>query len=853
MKRSILFFAMCLGVIVSSMAQPTFSKYEHSLDHFLPKSFPDIKNGGEVKLSGAFNPAIPQPKDILGYELGEFYPEWPAILHYMYTLNRVSDRVKVRTVGLTYEKRPIIEVIISSPENIKRIDEIKAEHLKLSDVAVSKDLDISKMPSVVSIVNAVHGNEHSSASASLAMAYFYAASEDPTILDILDKTVILITPSINPDGVNRFSAWCNAESSTGQHIADVNTREYSLNEPYPLSRANHYWHDANRDHILSQHPEGKAFAKIACEWVPNLMYDNHESSQTRGLFCSPGILKQLNPLLPMDGQDKARYIGKYTTAILAGVGQNTYSDARYDDFYLGRGDVYADIQGSINILIEQTNSRGFLRPLGDGKVLELSKSIRNHAYVSIVSVFAAYQNREMLHNYQRDFFIRTAELAKQAKTKGYIFNTRGDRGMEYAVLEWMKNQHFDIYKLAKDTKVNGVTYRAEESYIVPAEQRFYLKFKGTWENMTKFSTDLFYDVSTWSLKQAFNVQECEVESVKGLIGEKVNDLTFPEGKVSKESNYGYLIGAKGFYYHNMLRAMLLKGVRVDIATQPFKVGKEEYGYGTAYVPVDGQPLSATEIYKELEAAAKMNGVDVEGLNKHLALKDYKTLSRLPRVALITGNGFKEFDSGEIWHLLDRRFGITPTRIDINRLHLIEDYSAYDVLIVPNGEPLFPVSDQMYSRLNEFVKRGGTLIAFIGGNKVLKSADLCHVALQPVPANLPKSKQIAGIIVSTEIDYTDPLGYGYEEGVSLPIFKRGNIFIDAGKSSYDKTIVKGSATPYISGYVLQDDLDKIASNPMVVKTKVGEGTLIYSAENLAFRSYWYASMKLLMNSIYFGNF
>ncbi len=852
MKRSILFFVMCLGVIISSMAQPTFSKYEYSLDHFLPKSFPDIKNGGEVKLSGAFNPAIPQPKDILGYELGEFYPEWPAILHYMYTLNRVSDRVKVRTVGLTYEKRPIIEVIISSPENIKRIDEIKAEHLKLSDVAVSKDLDISKMPSVVSIVNAVHGNEHSSASASLAMAYFYAASEDSTILDILDKTVILITPSINPDGMNRFSAWCNAESSTGQHIADVNTREYSLNEPYPLSRANHYWHDANRDHILSQHPEGKAFAKMACEWIPNLMYDNHESSQTRGLFCSPGIMEQLHPYLPVEGQEKTRLFGKYTTTILAGL-QNTYSDARYDSYYIGQGYAYPNSQGTIAVLIEQTNSRGFLRPLENGGVLPLSKSIRNHTYVSIVSVFAAYQNREMLHNYQRDFFIQTAKQAKESKTKGYIFNTRGDRGVEYAVLEWMKNQHFDIYKLAKDTKVDGVTYRAEESYIVPAEQRFYLKFKIAWENLTKFNTDKFYDVSTWSLKQAFNVQESEVESVAGLIGEKVNDFSFPEGKVSKVSDYGYLIGANGLYYHNMLRAMLLKGVRVDIATQPFKVGKERYGHGTAYVPVEGQPLSATEIYNELEAAAKMNGVDVEGLNKPLALTDYKTLSRQPRIAFITGNGFKDYDSGEIWHLLDRRFGVTPTRIDINRLHLIEDYNAYDVMIIPNGEPLFPVSDQMYSRLNEFVKRGGTLIAFIDGNKVLKGANLDHIALQPVPADLPKPKQIAGMIISTEIDHTDPLGYGYKEGVHLPILKRGNIFIDADKSSYDKAVVKGSVNPYLSGYILQSDLDKIASNPMVVKAKVGEGTLIYSAENLAFRSYWYASMKLLMNSIYFGNF
>lgn len=852
MRRFILLFALCASVAISTSAQPTFSSYEHTLDYFLPNHFPDIVNGGEAKLSGKFNPAIPQPKDVLGFELGEFYPEWHAVINYMNTLAKVSDRVKVRTVGFTYEKRPIVQVAISSPKNIARLEEIRKEHQKLSDAKVSKSLDITKMPAIVSHINAVHGNEHSSASASMAVAYFYTASEDPTVLDILENTVLLITPSINPDGVNRFASWCNAESSTGQHIADVNTREYSLHEPNPLSRCNHYWHDANRDMILSQHPEGKAFAKMACEWMPNMLYDNHESSQTRGLFCSPGILAQLHPILPMEGQDKARYIGRYTTALLATVGQNTYSDARYDDYYLGRGDVYGDVQGSVNILIEQTNSRGFQRPLGNGKVLELSWSIRNHAYVSIVSLFAAYQNREMLHNYQRDFFIRSAELAKESKTKGYIFNTRGDKGLEFAVLEWMNDQHFEVHKLAKDVKVGGVTYSADNSYIVPVEQRYFLKFKGAWEKITKFSVDNFYDVSTWSLKYAFNVQECEIEKVEGLIGERVVEFTFPAGEVNTKSEYGYVVRANTLYYHNILRAMLFKGVRVEIATQPFKTNGKEYGYGTAYIALENQPLSADEIYNELAASAKMNGVDADGLKRPLALKESKSLNRLPRVAMITGRGFNEFELGEIWHLLDRRFGLTPTRIDINRLHLIEDFGAYDVIIASSGESYFPVSEDIYSRLNAFVKGGGTMIVTGDASNLLKKSSLLDLAFKPMPAELPKSEQIAGCIIKSEIDHTDPLGYGYEAGVSLPIFKRGCRFIDAQGGAFDKSAVNGSAEPYLSGFVSQANLEKIANAPIVVKRRVGEGSVVYSSENLSFRSYWYASMKLFMNAVYFGN-
>ena len=136
---------------------------------------------------------------------------------------------------------------------------------------------------------------------------------------------------------------------------------------------------------------------------------------------------------------------------------------------------------------------------------------------------------------------------------------------------------------------------------------------------------------------------------------------------------------------------------------------------------------------------------------------------------------------------------------------------------------------------------------------MKNAGINAVTLKPVAAEQPKSEQIAGIIIKTDIDSNDPLGYGYESGVSLPIFKRGCRYIDTANSSYDKAVVVGATAPYLSGFVSQTNLDSIASTPIVVKKKVGKGSVIYSSENLTFRSYWFASMKLFINSIYFGNF
>ena len=87
MKRLFLSFAICVGAMLTAVAQPTFSKHEFTINDFLPDHFPNIKGGsGEIKLNGKFNPNIPTPKDVLGFELGEFYLEWHAILNYVNTV-----------------------------------------------------------------------------------------------------------------------------------------------------------------------------------------------------------------------------------------------------------------------------------------------------------------------------------------------------------------------------------------------------------------------------------------------------------------------------------------------------------------------------------------------------------------------------------------------------------------------------------------------------------------------------------------------------------------------------------------------------------------------------------------------
>jgi len=856
MKRflaTLVFCAFCAG---QTFAQPVFSSYGHTLDFFLPKYFPDMENGGKVQLEAKFNPGIPQPKDILGFELGEYFTEWHAVLRYMYTLERLSDRVSVRTVETTYEKRPIIEVMITSPENQKNIDLIRREHLKLSNVAESRSLDVSKMPVIISHINSMHGKEASGVNSSLAVAYFFAASEDKTVLDILDNAVILITPGINPDGINRYAAWANSAMSVGQRLSDLNSREYSSHEPWPGGRTNHYWHDTNRDLVMAQHPEGKASINIACDWMPNVIYDFHEyGGASKGYFFSPGHQKRIHPFIPMEGQGIAREFGRYSAAVFDGLNEKYFTEKSYDDYYLGKTGAYGDIQGIVSMLVEQENPQGYKRAEDPKKTyLDLPVAIRNQAHVAITSVFAALQNREKLHDFQRNFFLNSADLAREVAVKGYVFNTRGDSGLEFHVLDWMKNHRFDVYRLAKDIKIKGVTYRAGDSYIIPAEQKYYLKFRGLWEDITNYESDRFYDVTTWAAKRAFNVQECELAEVDGLIGDKVVDFRFPEGKVSGLGSHGYIVQADDLYSHNILRALLLKGIHVEIAMQPFKVEGVKYCAGTAYVSLENQTLQPSEIHDELLAAAKMNGVQVTAADRPVKMKKSRVLTHLPRVAIITGSGMSSVQCGQIWHMLDLRFGLTPARIDINRVHKVKDLGVYDVIIMPNGVSTLPSSDKTYPKLKSFVENGGTIIATGKSLGIVKRSKMdADIHLVKFPSKVPKEEKNYGCIIGTEVDETHPLFYGYRKGNIVPVFKKGMNLIDMEKSGYDSAPMVASPVPYLSGYTIKRNLDMMASNPIVVTKKIGEGTLIYSTDDLTFRSYWFGTMKFFMNAIYFGNF
>ena len=146
-----------------------FSLFAQDLKYYLPDSV-------------TYNPSIPKPKDVIYHEVGEWHITHDRLVNYMKAIAVAApDRVKLETMGLTYEGRPQVLLIITSPKNQQRLEEIRQQHVKLTDPSQSSSVNIDNMPIVIWIGHSIHGNESSGANASLLTAYYLAAAQGKQI------------------------------------------------------------------------------------------------------------------------------------------------------------------------------------------------------------------------------------------------------------------------------------------------------------------------------------------------------------------------------------------------------------------------------------------------------------------------------------------------------------------------------------------------------------------------------------------------------------------------------------------------------------------------------------------------
>ena len=821
------------------------------LDDFLPS---DIK----------YKPEIPTPLQFFGHEPGEWHLSHDKLYEYITELANKSDRAMWEEYGRSYENRPLGNLIISSPENIKNIEKIRTEHLKLCDPDVSKSADIEKMPVFIKLGYGIHGNESSSQNSSVIVAYYLTAGEGESINQLLENCVILIDPSLNPDGMQRHSSWVNSTRSLNNN-PDPDSWEFA--EPWPGGRTNHYWFDLNRDYIFLQHPETKGRMAAYYKWRPNLVTDHHEMDAGSTFFFQPGVMKRNNPLTPEKVHRLTAEIGKYHEKYLNSIGSLYFTEENFDDYYLGKGSSYPDIHGSVGILFEQAGVKGHLRNTKSGQI-SFPFAIRNHVVVSLSSLDAALKMKTKLLDYQREFYNEAAGFADKNQVKAYIFSENSDKFRLAEFINILHQHQIKVYRLAKNYDKDGIYYRSTDSYIVPLKQDEFRFARSLFEPVNTFADSVFYDISTWILPMAFNLTYTginELKSATDLTGEEVKVPPAVTGSISGSPDpYAYLFEWNEYLAPKALYELQNKGIKVKAATDKFIYSdgsiNKEFSYGTILIHSTGQLLEGKDLYRLVESVAKKCGIKVYGVTTGLTPRGMDLGSNqfvnlyLPSVMMFAGDGANSSDAGEIWHLLDSRYNIPVTMVTPSRLNSV-DLQKYNVIIVTGNANVSPA---FIEKLKSWTREGGTLIGYENGNRWIAGNKLAHISFidelkqtrsEGTYINRQTDRQInqiPGSIFETRLDLSHPLCYGFTNN-RLPVFKSSVIVARKDTVIYNNPVIY-TGNPLLSGYCTKENIERLKGSAFA---SVHGNRIISIYDNTNFRAVWYGTSKIFMNAIFFG--
>lgn len=816
-----------------------------------------------------YNPAIPKPKEIIYHNVGEYHVTHDRLVGYMQALAKAApDRIKLENIGATYEGRPQILLIITSPKNHQNLEQIRQQHVQLTDPSKSAALNTDNMPVVLYIGHSIHGNEPSGANAALLSAYYLAAGQGASIEDLLNNVVILFDPSFNPDGLQRFSTWVNQHRSKNL-VTDPNSREF--NEVWPGGRFNHYWFDLNRDWLPAQHVESQNRLKWFHLWKPNILTDHHEQGSNATFFFQPGVPSRVNPLTPLKNQELTGKMAKYHARALDRIGSLYFTKENYDDFYYGKGSTYPDVNGAIGILFEQASSRGHAQQTANG-VLRFPFTIKNQFTTTLSTLEAAKNLRKEFLDWQREFYRTAGGEAASFPTKAYVFGDAADEARTEMFVTMLRRHQIDVYSLGASYKAEDIEFKKNNAYIVPLNQPQTRLIRGIFEKTLAYADSIFYDITAWTMPLAFGLPYAELTASQysqSLAGEKVTGDKILTGNLTGKSKIAYLMEWPQFYAPAALYELQNAGIVAKVATNTFEMtvdnASKKYNYGTVLIPVSLQTLNADQLYAQLKTVADKYNITVTAVQagsvtggSDLGSAKFSVLTK-PSIAMLAGTGVNATDAGEIWHLLDQRFNIPLTHLEVPVFNRV-DLSKYNTLIMVGGTGYNEINKE---KLRTWIQGGGTLILTEEAVTWAAQAGISSVVLKRQKSGVDSARQfrytdreqmeggqaMSGVILRAEADLSHPLAYGYSQPY-ISLFKANKVYMERAKSPF-ATPFYYKDKPLQSGWLSKENYEAAKNSAAVVVNAVGNGKIISIADNPNFRAFWLGGTKLMMNSIFFG--
>jgi hypothetical protein len=301
----------------------------------------------------AFAQKIPAPRDVLGFTPGDDrkLASWAQVNEYFKRLDAASDRVRFEEIGKTTMNAPFVYATISSPENLKNLEKYKAINAKLADPRLIKsnqklaDALIKQGKTIVLITCGVHSNEVGSYLSSMLIAERLARAEDAETQKILENTIVLLVPSLNPDGVDIIKNWYDKTLGTPFEGTDP-----------PELYHKYVGHDDNRDwYAFTQTETQLTVDKIHNEWHPQIVNDIHQQGANGARLFLPPYMTPVEPNVPKELVEGYTELGNYMAKTLREKNfEGITTDSTYDAWTPARA--YSHYHGGVRILSETASA-----------------------------------------------------------------------------------------------------------------------------------------------------------------------------------------------------------------------------------------------------------------------------------------------------------------------------------------------------------------------------------------------------------------------------------------------------------------------------------------------------------------
>jgi hypothetical protein len=511
---------------------------------------------------GPYRENVPRPQSILRFDVGDFHTNYAMMERVIGAIAQAApDRVRLFDIGLTNEYRMQHLVAISSPENIARLDEIKANLRRLADPRGLSETEarrlVSSTPVMLWMQYTIHGNESASFEAMMQVVYQLAASNEPATLDILRDSVALINVCANPDGHERFVTWYN---SFGLGNPEPQAAEHD--EPWSVyGRVNRYRFDLNRDNIAVSQVETRNMQAAFQEWSPQVAVDHH--GQPSQYFFPPAALP-VNPNLP--AAQTERWLTAFGRANAAQFDQRNwdfYVRDIFDLFYPGYWDSWPALNGATGMTYETDGGgwKGLRWKRDDETIVTMRSSIAKHYVASMTTLATAAANREARLRDYYDFRRSGTEEAARERIRRFVILPGRDPGRATELVENLLRSGIEVRQTtAPFRSARAHDYSSRESaatardfpagaYVVDLAQPQRRLAKALLEPHTPLDPSFereqlqrfernerrtsnkegygFYDVTAWSLPLAFGVEAYWTEDAAPIEGAAVSLNSLP--------------------------------------------------------------------------------------------------------------------------------------------------------------------------------------------------------------------------------------------------------------------------------------------------------------------------------------